>query len=70
MIVGNVYGPISHAALGGCHARNTGIAALVDFDIADQEDEPIMLTHVEWDQVKVFFRSQARRLGQEWFGQE
>jgi hypothetical protein len=46
------------------------LTALVDFDIADQEVEPILLRHVEWDQVKAFFLSQARRLGQAWFGQE
>lgn len=46
------------------------LTALVDFDIADQEDEPIMLRPVEWDQVKAFFLAQTRRLGQEWFGQE
>jgi hypothetical protein len=46
------------------------LTAMVDFDIADQEEEPTMLKPVEWDQVKAFFQSQARRLGQEWFGQE
>jgi hypothetical protein len=45
------------------------LTALVDFDIADQQDEPIMLRPVEWDQVKAFFVVQARRLGQHWFGQ-
>lgn len=46
------------------------LMALVDFDIADQQDEPIMLRPVEWDQVKAFFLAQARRLGREWLGQE
>jgi hypothetical protein len=46
------------------------LIALVDFDIADQQDEPIMLQPVEWEQVKVFFTAEARRLGQEWFGGE
>jgi len=46
------------------------LTALVDFDIADQEDEPIMLRPVEWDQVKAFFLAQARRLGREWLDQE
>ena len=46
------------------------LTALVDFDIAEQEDEPIMLRAVEWDQVKAFFSAQARRLGREWLDQE
>jgi hypothetical protein len=46
------------------------LTALVDFDIADQQDEPTMLQPVEWDQVKAFFLAQARRLGQTWFGQD
>jgi len=41
----------------------------VDFHIADQQDEPTMLQPVEWDQVKVFFVAQTRRLGQQWFDQ-
>ena len=45
------------------------LTALVDFDIADQQDEPITLLPVEWEQVKAFFADQARRLGQKWFGQ-
>lgn len=44
------------------------LTALVDFDIADQQDEPTMLRPVEWEQVKAFFMAQARRLGREWFG--
>jgi Nucleotidyl transferase AbiEii toxin, Type IV TA system len=44
------------------------LAALVDFDIADQQQDPKMLHPVEWEQVKVFFLAEARRLGQEWFG--
>jgi hypothetical protein len=44
------------------------LTALVDFDIADRQDGPTMLQTVEWDRVQVFFRDQARRLGQEWFG--
>ena len=55
MILVNVYGHISQAALGGCHTRN---------------DEPIMLRPVEWDQVKAFFLAETRRLGQGWFGEE
>ena len=45
------------------------LTALVDFGIADQQDEPTMLQPVEWDRVKAFFVTEARRLGQEWFGQ-
>ncbi len=46
------------------------LTALVDFDIADQQDEPTMLQPVEWEQVKAFFLAEARRLGQIWLGQE
>ena len=45
------------------------LTALVDFDIADQQDEPILLRAVEWEQVKTFFAAEARRLGKNWFGQ-
>jgi len=54
------------------HSRGFGmrvLTALVDFDIADQQDEPILLQAVAWDQVKAFFAAEARRLGQSWFGQ-
>jgi hypothetical protein len=54
------------------HSRGFGmrvLTALVDFEIADQQDEPILLLPVEWDQVKAFFVAEARRLGREWFGQ-
>jgi hypothetical protein len=44
------------------------LTALVDFDIADQQDEPVMLQSVDWDQVRRFFVAEARRLGQTWFG--
>jgi hypothetical protein len=53
------------------HSRGFGmrvLTALVDFDIADPQDEPIMLSAAEWDQVKAFFLTEARRLGQKWFG--
>ena len=46
------------------------LTALVDFDIADQQDEPTMLQSVGWEQVKAFFIAEARRLGQDWFGSE
>jgi hypothetical protein len=44
------------------------LASLVDFDIADQQEEPTMLQPVDWLQVRAFFLAEARRLGQEWFG--
>jgi hypothetical protein len=44
------------------------LAALVDFGIADQQQEPHMLQPVDWDQIKAFFLAEARRLGEEWFG--
>lgn len=53
------------------HARGFGmrvLTALVDFDIADQEEDPVLLYEVDWAQVKAFLVNEARRLGQEWFG--
>lgn len=43
------------------------LAALVDFSIADQQQEPQMLQPAGWDEVKAFFLAEARRLGEEWF---
>jgi len=43
------------------------LTALVDFDIADQQDEPTLLLPIGWDEVKAFFEAEARRLGREWF---
>jgi hypothetical protein len=54
------------------HSRGFGmrvLTALVDFDIADRQDEPIMLQPLEWDQVRVFFIAEARRLGRKWLTQ-
>jgi hypothetical protein len=45
------------------------LTALVDFDIADQQDEPILLQPVPWERVKDFFVVEARRLGQSWLDQ-
>jgi hypothetical protein len=45
------------------------LTALVDFDIADQEEEPILLQAVAWEQIKAFFIAEARRLGQHWIDQ-
>jgi hypothetical protein len=55
------------------HSRGFGmrvLTALVDFDIADPQDEPIMLLPVEWGQVKAYFMAEARQLGQKWLGQD
>lgn len=77
----DLYCIASHIPLGELFARSSDkypqwrgfgmrvLTALVDFDIADQQDEPTMLQPVEWDQVKTFFVAQARQLGQQWFGQ-
>jgi hypothetical protein len=43
---------------------------MVDFEIADLQEEPTLLQPVEWEQVKAFFRAEARRLGRAWFSQE
>lgn len=71
----------SHIPLDGLFARSSDkysqsrsfgmrvLAALVDFDIADSQDEPTMLLPIEWAQVKAFFIAQARQLGQKWFGE-
>jgi len=53
------------------HARGFAmrvLTALVDFDIAEQQEDPVLLHKVDWAQVKAFFVDEARRLGQEWFG--
>jgi hypothetical protein len=49
--------------------RMQALTALVDFEIADQQEEPILLTPVKWNQVKAFCEAEARRLGQQWFAQ-
>jgi hypothetical protein len=46
------------------------LTALVDFDIADRQDAPILLQPIEWEQVKTFFLEQARKLGQDWLDQD
>ena len=45
------------------------LTALVDFDIADQQEEPTMLSPVPWSEVKRFCQAEARRLGQTWFAE-
>jgi len=44
------------------------LVALVDFDVADQQDQPTLLLPAEWSEVKAFFITEARRLGRRWFG--
>ncbi|MBL7184033.1 MAG: nucleotidyl transferase AbiEii/AbiGii toxin family protein [Anaerolineae bacterium] len=44
------------------------LVALVDFDAADQDEEPTLLLPAEWSEVKAFFLAEARRLGREWLG--
>ena len=44
------------------------LVALVDFDVADQQEEPTLLLPAEWSEVKAFFVTEARRLGREWLG--
>ncbi len=45
------------------------LPALVDFEIADLQEQPSLLQPVEWPHVKEFFLTEARRLGKEWLGQ-
>jgi hypothetical protein len=45
------------------------LTALVDFDIADQQEDPVLLQTAQWDQTKDFFMAEARRLGQSWLSQ-
>jgi len=42
------------------------LSALVDFDIADRQADPILLLPIQWELVKAFFVSEVRRLGQQW----
>jgi len=53
---------------GSLHFRMRVLTALVDFDIAEQQDESTLLQPARWQDVKSFFSSEARRLGQAWFG--
>ena len=45
------------------------LTALVDFDIADQQEDPVLLQPAQWDQTKDSFVAEARRLGQSWLDQ-
>ncbi len=44
------------------------LTALIDFDLADQQEEPAMLRQTAWQEVKSFFLAEARQLGQKWAG--
>ena len=44
------------------------LSALVVLEIADGQDDPILLMPVAWDQVKSFCVAEAQRLGQDWLG--
>ncbi|MEK7277665.1 MAG: nucleotidyl transferase AbiEii/AbiGii toxin family protein [Chloroflexota bacterium] len=44
------------------------ITSLIDFDSAEQQDEPTMLTQAAWGDVKSFFLAEARQLGLKWAG--
>ncbi len=43
------------------------LTALVDFDIADYQPDPVLLQPATWQEVKAFFTDQACRLGENWF---
>jgi hypothetical protein len=55
------------------HDRGSGmrvLSALVDFEIADQQEPLTLLLPAEWHEIKAFHAQEARRLGQMWFGLE
>ncbi|MGC9395710.1 MAG: nucleotidyl transferase AbiEii/AbiGii toxin family protein [Anaerolineae bacterium] len=43
------------------------LTALVDFDIAEQESDPVLLHPIDWETVKAFCITSARHLGEIWF---
>lgn len=43
------------------------LTALVDFDIAEQESDPVLLHSINWETVKAFCSTTARHLGEIWF---
>jgi hypothetical protein len=43
------------------------LTALVDFDIAEQEPDPLLLHPISWEAVKTFCITSARHLGGIWF---
>ena len=44
------------------------LTALVDFEFADQQDEPTLLLPASWEEVKTLFVAESRRLARGWFG--
>jgi len=52
------------------HARDfelLAVESLVFFDNADRDLAPALLVDVPWEDVKRFFRAEARRLGEQWW---
>ena len=43
------------------------VESLVFFDNADRDLAPVLLADVPWEDVKRFFRAEARRLGERWW---
>lgn len=39
---------------------------VVCFDNADRDVQPLLLVDLSWEEVKVFFRAEARRLDELW----
>jgi Nucleotidyl transferase AbiEii toxin, Type IV TA system len=48
--------------------RMNALAAMTQFDAADEDTELALLLPIEWNEVKQFFISEAKRLGHQWFG--
>lgn len=46
------------------------IESLVFFDNADRDVQPLLLVETPWEEVKAFFRAEARRLGSVWLGED
>jgi hypothetical protein len=50
--------------------ESQSVRRLVYFDRAEQEEEtPLLQSVVTWDEVKQYFRDQAKILGRGWFDQ-
>lgn len=47
--------------------RMNALAAMTQFDAADQDAELTLLQPIPWDEVKRFFVAEAKRLGSLWF---
>lgn len=52
------------------HFSINALTALVDFEIAEQQDEPEMLISMEWQDIKNYFRQEAKRIGKKFFEQK